>query len=130
VLALVTRHAAAAAAKRAVEVAMADGEGVIEVPAIESAAALDDELSRAGFRVSRVREAPSALDVRALRARMALSSAAFARRYGFNTRTVEGWEQGRPIDTASAILLQVIATDPSAVARVMETPLTDRHDAS
>ena len=71
----------------------------------------DDSLAR-GFR-------PKALT--ALRKRLGLSQAEFARRFFLNLRTLQGWEQGRrkPEDIARAYL-RVIERDPEAVRAALE----------
>ena len=63
---------------------------------------------------------PLAADVRALRARLGLSQAAFARRFGFTLDTLRQYEQGRrsPSGPAST-LLRVIASNPAAVVRAL-----------
>jgi putative transcriptional regulator len=63
---------------------------------------------------------PSAVDVRAIRAKLGLTQAAFAARYGFSVGRVRDWEQGRsPIDTPSRILLTVLDKEPEAVERAL-----------
>jgi DNA-binding transcriptional regulator YiaG len=69
---------------------------------------------------------PARADVRAIREALGLSAAAFAERFGLEAPIVEGWEQGQPIDAAANVLLTVIARDPDAVARLLETPLARR----
>ena len=58
--------------------------------------------------------------VRALRARLGLSQAQFARRFGFTLATVQQYVQGRrrPSGPAST-LLRVIEADPDCVVRVL-----------
>lgn len=64
--------------------------------------------------------APPSVDVRALRAKLGLTQAAFAARYGFSVGRVRDWEQGRsPIDTPSRILLTVLDKEPEAVQRAL-----------
>jgi putative transcriptional regulator len=60
---------------------------------------------------------PSPEQVQALRARLGLTQAEFARRFGFTLDTVQQYEQGRrrPSGPAST-LLRVIEADPDAVA--------------
>ncbi len=67
----------------------------------------------------RVRNPPLP-DVRAIRARLGLSQAEFARRFGFSVRTVQQWEQGRAVpDRPARILLRVIERAPETVAEVV-----------
>src|SRR5271165_42937 len=63
---------------------------------------------------------PSPAQVRALRAKLGLSQAQFARRFGFTLDTVQQYEQGRrrPSGPAST-LLRVIEADPEAVVRAL-----------
>jgi putative transcriptional regulator len=76
----------------------------------------DEELTKA----EPVPPPPSPEQVRALRARLGLSQAQFARRFGFTIETVQQYEQGRrrPSGPAST-LLRVIEADPEAVARAL-----------
>ena len=62
---------------------------------------------------------PAAEQVRALRARLGLSQAQFALRFGFTIDTVQQYEQGRrrPSGPAST-LLRVIEAEPEAVIRL------------
>ena len=56
----------------------------------------------------------------ALRKKQSLSRVAFAKRFGLDPRTVEGWEQGRrKLGTAEQILLQIIDREPEAVERAL-----------
>jgi putative transcriptional regulator len=63
---------------------------------------------------------PSPERLRALRARLGLTQAQFARRFGFSLDTVQQYEQGRrrPSGPAST-LLRVIEADPEAVVRAL-----------
>ena len=63
---------------------------------------------------------PSPDQVRALRAKLGLTQAQFARRFGFALDTVQQYEQGRrrPSGPAST-LLRVIEADPEAVVRAL-----------
>jgi putative transcriptional regulator len=63
---------------------------------------------------------PEYVDVKALRARLGLSQAGFAARYGFSVAAVRDWEQGRRRPEASArVLLTVIDREPEAVERAL-----------
>lgn len=65
---------------------------------------------------------PAEIDVRAIRGRIGLSQEAFAKRYGFPLATVRNWEQGRRLpDQAARAFLKVIAKEPEAVQRALET---------
>ena len=69
--------------------------------------------------LARARRVPN---VRALRARMDLTQEEFAARFHLPLGTVRDWEQGahRP-DKAAQVLLTVIARDPDAVTRALES---------
>src|SRR5882672_1598051 len=69
--------------------------------------------------LARARRLPS---VRALRQRLNLTQEEFAARFHLPLGTVRDWEQGahRP-DKAAQVLLTVIARDPDAVARALES---------
>ncbi len=72
------------------------------------------------LREARVVRPPAAVDVRAIRSRLGLSQAAFARRYGFNRRTVQDWEQGRRRpEGAARLLLALIDREPKLVDRIL-----------
>ncbi|MFB3826403.1 MAG: helix-turn-helix domain-containing protein [Bryobacteraceae bacterium] len=65
-------------------------------------------------RVSKV-EVP-VIDVRAVRRKLRLSQAQFARKFGFAPATLRNWEQGRTRPEGPArVLLAVIASHPDAV---------------
>lgn len=61
---------------------------------------------------------PRVPDVKAIRRKLGLSQTQFAARFGFSTRTVQEWEQGRAIpDRPARILLRVIEESPKVVER-------------
>jgi putative transcriptional regulator len=63
---------------------------------------------------------PENVDVLALRMRLELSQAAFARAFGLDIGAVQAWEQHRRRpDRAARILLAVIAREPRAVLRTL-----------
>jgi putative transcriptional regulator len=65
---------------------------------------------------------PEQVDVKAIRQRLGLSQAAFARRYGFSLSAVRHWEQHRRHPEGSArMLLTVIDKEPEAVERALAT---------
>jgi putative transcriptional regulator len=69
--------------------------------------------------LARARRVPT---VRALRKRLKLTQEQFAARFHLPLGTVRDWEQGAHIpDRAAQVLLTVIANDPEAVARALET---------
>ena len=69
--------------------------------------------------LSRARRVPT---LRALRKKLKLTQEQFAARFHLPLGTVRDWEQGahRP-DKAAQVLLTVIAKDPDAVARALES---------
>ncbi len=63
---------------------------------------------------------PPVPDVKAIRRKLGLSQAAFARRFGFSVRTVQQWEQGRAIpDRPARLLLKVIEHAPRTVEQAL-----------
>jgi putative transcriptional regulator len=63
---------------------------------------------------------PRTPDVRAIRRKLRLSQAQFAKRFGFSVRTIQEWEQGRALpDRPARILLRVIERSPKTVARAV-----------
>jgi putative transcriptional regulator len=85
----------------------------------DTAPDLGGALERAGWRVVR---RPVAPDVRRVRAKLGLSQAAFAERFGLSTRTVQEWEQGRAVpDQPARVLLKLIEQAPDTVARIVHS---------
>ena len=84
-------------------------------------AALSDPdcLPASEAKLARARRVPT---VRALRKKLNLTQEEFAARFHLPLGTVRDWEQGahRP-DKAAQVLLTVIARDPDAVARALES---------
>lgn len=63
---------------------------------------------------------PPAVNVKRIRARVGLSQSEFARRFGFNVRTLQDWERGRANPgVAVRAYLTVIARDPEAVQEAL-----------
>ena len=93
-------------------------EAAIEAFATEDGDAwTDDELAAAPV----VLPPPTAEQVRALRERLGLSQARFARGFGFSVDTIQQYEQGRRVPSGpAATLLRVIAADPEAVIRALD----------
>ncbi|GEM_PF-2378691 len=59
-------------------------------------------------------------DVRAIRERLGISQSEFSRRFKLSERTLQQWEQGRTKpDQPARVLLNVIATVPEVVERIM-----------
>src|SRR6266702_2342812 len=70
---------------------------------------------------ARYYEVPGRVDVKAIRAKSGLSQSEFARRYGFNVRTLQEWELGRT-EPPSAVraYLTVIDQFPETVERALK----------
>lgn len=65
---------------------------------------------------------PQPEELRALRAHFGLSQKQFADRFGFTIDAIQQYEQGRRRPSGpAATLLQVIAAEPEAVARALES---------
>jgi DNA-binding transcriptional regulator YiaG len=120
---LTQRGVSVVSAKRAIETMIDRGQVVVTVPAIDDGATLAKELRAAGIVTRQV--GGGAIDIKALRGRLGLSQAEFARRYALDLATLQNWEQGRtqPDKTAQA-LLQAIAAAPDGVAAALEVELT------
>ena len=72
-----------------------------------------------GTQLARARRVPT---VRALRKKLNLTQEEFAARFHLPLGTVRDWEQGAHVpDKAAQVLLTVIAKDPDAVARALES---------
>jgi len=68
----------------------------------------------------RAAKIPATIDVKQIRTRTRLSQAEFARRFGFNVRTLQDWERGRSKpDVAVRAYLTVIARNRDAVEDVL-----------
>jgi putative transcriptional regulator len=82
--------------------------------------ARDDESETADL--GEPRYVPPRTDVRALRERLGVSQAEFARRYLLSVRTVQQWEQDlREPSEPARVLLLAIARDPEALERVLRS---------
>jgi len=86
-------------------------------------AGLKQAAAHAGGEISlpaRHYEVPGPVDVKAIRAKSELSQAAFARRYGFNVRTLQEWELGRT-EPPSAVRAYLVVIDrfPKTVERAL-----------
>ena len=69
--------------------------------------------------LARARRVPT---VRALRKKLNLTQEEFAARFHLPLGTVRDWEQGAHVpDNAAQVLLTVIAKDPDALARALES---------
>jgi putative transcriptional regulator len=63
---------------------------------------------------------PDEIDVKAIREKISLSQAEFARLFGLSKRTLEHWEHGQRVPSGPArAFLTVIAREPEAVRRAL-----------
>jgi DNA-binding XRE family transcriptional regulator len=78
------------------------------------------ELPAGAIRGKNFQPFPGPVDVKAIRAKSGLSQAEFARRYGFNVRTLQDWESSgaQPPSPVRAYLL-VIDRFPDTVAKAL-----------
>ncbi len=64
---------------------------------------------------------PAEIDVKAIRAKLRMTQAEFAGRFGFSIDTLRHWEQGRRVPEGPArAYLRVIARDPKAVQKALK----------
>ncbi|MCC7341933.1 MAG: helix-turn-helix domain-containing protein [Bryobacterales bacterium] len=64
---------------------------------------------------------PGAVDIKAIRGRSGLSQAEFAKRYGFNVRTLQDWESsGAQPPSPVRAYLKVIDRFPEMVAKALQ----------
>ncbi len=69
-----------------------------------------------------VAHVPEAVDVKGIRERLGLSQGAFAARFGLSPAAIRDWEQHRrQPDPAARVLLLVIAHDPDAVVKALQS---------
>ena len=127
-LALAKRHMPLRDAHSVVTRLFDHGEAVVELPQVESAAAMARELASCNV-IARPYGAPQKIDVRTIRDATGLSQEEFALQFGLELATLRNWEQGRSEpDTAARNFLTTIAKDPNAVraALVDEGPRRTR----
>ena len=63
---------------------------------------------------------PDEVNVRAIRRRLALTRAEFARRFRFSADAVKEWETGRRTpDRSARVLLKIVEHEPEAVRRAL-----------
>jgi DNA-binding transcriptional regulator YiaG len=104
-------------AKIVVERMVEDGCAEVSVPLFGTG--LIEEMQLAGIAAKATIRSLKIPNVATLRRELNLSTLDFATRYYFNPRTVEGWEQGRPMDDAARVALTMIAADPKAAAEAL-----------
>ena len=77
--------------------------------------------SRPARFVGKTQPFPGPVDVKAIRAKSGLSQAEFAKRYGFNVRTLQDWESsGAQPPSPVRAYLTVIDRFPDIVARALK----------
>ena len=92
-----------------------DFEGIMQ-GLKETAAYMRGELDTDSYRV----HVPQEVDVKAIRAKLHMTQAAFAAKLGFSQSAVKDWEQKRRRPEASArVLLTVIDKEPQAVMNAL-----------
>lgn len=93
---------------------------ILENGAGERSPSVLDAATRAALRVVEAHNEARELDVSAIRKRMGLSQAEFARRFGFAVATLRHWEIGdRKPRGAALVLLNVISRRPDVVLQVL-----------
>ncbi len=69
---------------------------------------------------TRLVDAISAKQVKAIRTAHSKSPKEFEARFGIPARTIEGWEQGRKLDVSARILMAMIEREPEVVEATVE----------
>lgn len=65
-------------------------------------------------------EAPTSIDVRAVRSKLNMSQRQFAARFGLKLDTLRNWEQSKRVpDGTARVLLTLIDRDPEGVKRAL-----------
>jgi putative transcriptional regulator len=113
-LALARRGATMLRAKRALEAVLERGFSVLDLPLVEDADALRQELGQAGI-ASKLVAAPRPVDLAALRQRLLMTREQFALAYGLDPETLRNWEAGRRDPGPARAYLQAIENDPEGV---------------
>jgi len=114
-LALARRGMTLLGAKRAMEDMLAHGRTFVAVPVVEDVALLVAELAETGVTARKLGD-EEAVDVKAIRERLALTQEQFALRLGLDVDAVRNWEHGRrKPDRAARSYLRVIAREPALV---------------
>ncbi len=65
-------------------------------------------------------QAPTSVDVRAIRQKMGMSQRQFAARFGLKLEALRNWEQDKRVpDTSARVLLTIIDREPEAVKKAL-----------
>ncbi len=65
-------------------------------------------------------DAPTSIDVKAVRAKLGMSQRQFAARFGLKLDTLRNWEQSKRVpDGTARVLLTLIDRDPEGVKRAL-----------
>ncbi|WP_181820412.1 helix-turn-helix domain-containing protein [Paracoccus versutus] len=113
-------------AKRAVERALEEGDAVIDLPMVEDRTVLANDLTAAGmavtFRSAEDLELKENFSnrVKMLRERLGKSQEEFARDYGLDKKTLQGWELGKTPDRGNRVLFRIIEADPITAKRLVD----------
>lgn len=125
VMALAKRGLSMLKAKRAVEVMIAAGHVIVELPTVESSDAVAADLKAAGVgvRFRSVEDRKMMEDfsgfVRRLRLSLKMTQEGFAQAYALDVKTVRGWEAGKIPDRGNRTFIRTIARDPVTTERLV-----------
>jgi DNA-binding transcriptional regulator YiaG len=118
-LALANRHLSMREAHEVVTRLFDTGEAIVDLPKVESTAALARDLAKCNV-VAKPYGAPPRIDVKAIRDGLDMSQERFAAEFGLELATLRNWEQGRSEpDTAARNFLMMIARNPDAVRQAL-----------
>lgn len=100
------------------EIALAESAGDDDIDTTDIPETLN--LPAGAVRGKNFQPFPGAVDVKAIRTRAGLSQAEFAKRYGFNVRTLQDWESsGAQPPSPVRAYLRVIDCFPEMVAKAL-----------
>lgn len=103
--------------KREIARAQSGGDDDIDISDIPEAR----EIPAGAVRGKNSQPYPGAVDLKAIRAKTGLSQAEFAKRYGFNVRTLQDWEsRGAQPPSPVRAYLTVIDRFPDIVAKALK----------
>lgn len=106
-------------ARKAIDALIAGKSAYVLALAVSDFEELRRQLMAENLAVHRLEQ--HVVDVKALRAKLKMSQAEFAGRYGLDLATLRNWEQHRTTpDSSAATLLRLIERDPVVVAGLLE----------